>query len=210
MLLNDGNGLNQKISKAQSEIKAMENTIRLMNLESPPDDAMGHSGGGSLSGEQRSEFERIYAELMNDVFRYAVSCVGRREIAEEITSEVFLALYRNMASMDREWVRAWLFRVAKNQAVNYWRRRVCEKEFAAQCTAEAIAPESAIPPQLEESILESTDLKPSHRACLTLRYAQGLERDEIARRTGLSANQVKSCLQYGLQLLRKQFGGKEG
>ena len=43
-----------------------------------------------------SEFEKLYREFMHAVFRYALHCVGRREIAEEITSEAFLALYQNM------------------------------------------------------------------------------------------------------------------
>jgi DNA-directed RNA polymerase specialized sigma24 family protein len=32
-----------------------------------------------------------------------------------------------------------------------------------------------------------------------------MERDEIVKATGLTANQVKSCLQYGLELLRRQL-----
>jgi hypothetical protein len=33
-----------------------------------------------------------------------------------------------------------------------------------------------------------------------------MERDEIAGALGMTANQVKSCLQYGLKLLRQRFG----
>jgi DNA-directed RNA polymerase specialized sigma24 family protein len=42
--------------------------------------------------------------------------------------------------------------------------------------------------------------------CLELRYGCGLTRSEIATHTGLTDNQVKSCLQYGLRLLRAALG----
>ena len=158
------------------------------------------SAAPSLSDDRVKEFERIYNEMVDDVFRYALSCVGRREIAEEIAADVFLALYRNIAGVDREWVRPWMFRVAKNHATDYWRRRWTEQRLASEAPPAATAE-----PGEAGWLLDNTDLKPSHRACLLLRYVHGMERDEISKVTGLTANQVKSCLQYGLQLLRKQF-----
>ena len=162
------------------------------------------SNSPSLSDVQVKEFERIYRELVNDVFRYAVSCVGRREIAEEVTSETFLTLYRNFAGVQEEWLRPWLFRVAKNLATSYWRKRALEQKHERE------VPEPVQPEQegMERMILESKDLKPNHRSCLILRYFHGMERDEISKVTGLSANQVKSCLQYGLELLRQKFERK--
>jgi DNA-directed RNA polymerase specialized sigma24 family protein len=59
-------------------------------------------------------------------------------------------------------------------------------------------------------MLEHPSLKPEHRVCLTLHYVHGMENREITSYTGLTANQVKSCLQYGLKLLRKAFGAGEG
>jgi RNA polymerase sigma-70 factor (ECF subfamily) len=52
---------------------------------------------------------------------------------------------------------------------------------------------------------ESKSLKPVHRACLILRYVHGMNRDEIARRLGLTETQVKGHLQYARTLLRREL-----
>ena len=67
------------------------------------------------------------------------------------------------------------------------------------------AEEAATPSELGRWLDEHADLKPAHRACLILRYAYGMERSEIARATGMTEMQVKSALQYGLQLLRQRI-----
>jgi RNA polymerase sigma-70 factor (ECF subfamily) len=59
---------------------------------------------------------------------------------------------------------------------------------------------------MEKWILESADLKPIHRACVILRYVQGMTRAEVAATTGLSEMQVKGHLQYALVLLRRTYG----
>lgn len=160
----------------------------------------GDSSDQPLSNDHwMKEFERIYRETVDDVFRYAWRCTGRREIAEEITSDVFLALYRNIAGIQKEWIKPWLFRVTKNHAVDYWRRRDVEQRLAQEIPP----PPSVSEPMIPRVILESAELKASHRACLILRYVHGMDREEIAKTTGLTGNQVKSCLQYGLRLLRK-------
>lgn len=160
------------------------------------------SASAPLDDVQVKEFERVYKELVNDVFRYAVSCVGRREIAEEITSDTFMTLYRNFAGVDAEWRKQWLFRVAKNQATSYWRRKTVEQKHERDAAPVMTNPQNT---DLERTIRESKELKPTHRTCLMLRYFHGMERDEIVKATGLTANQVKSCLQYGLELLRRQL-----
>jgi len=61
--------------------------------------------------------------------------------------------------------------------------------------------------QLESFLEDNKALKPTHRACLILRYVHGMSREEIARKLRLTGNQVKGYLQYGLQLLREELSG---
>jgi RNA polymerase sigma-70 factor, ECF subfamily len=148
-----------------------------------------------------SRFDEIYAKHAASVFRYALKCVGRRDVAEDITSEVFLTLHRTIDSIDVNQLPRWLFTVAKNRAIDHWRRAHVEQNHldgleAGQTTWE---------PSLELWLRETTALKPVHRACLILRYAHGMTRAEIADRLGLTANQVKGHLQYSLTILRREL-----
>lgn len=146
------------------------------------------------------EFNGIYRQYVDAVFRVTLRAVGRREIAEEITSEVFLTLYQNGDSLTLEQLPAWLFTVAKRRAADYWRRWYVEERWNAE---ERPVPETVTPEfSLEDLLAKCTSLKPVHRACIVLRFVQGMSRAEIAAQTGLNELQVKGHLQYALKLMR--------
>jgi RNA polymerase sigma-70 factor (ECF subfamily) len=148
-------------------------------------------------------FEELYQQHAQAVFRFAMSVVGRRETAEDLTSEAFLALYRNLEGIDQAQLPGWLLTVVRNRARDLWRRQVVEQRYV-----ESFANASqAHTPAMETWILDCVDLKPIHRTCLMLRYVYGMTRAEVASRTGLSETQVKGYLQYALSLLRKAHEG---
>ena len=145
-------------------------------------------------------FEELYRRHVQSVFRFAMRCVSRRDLAEDLTSEAFLALYRNRDSIDESLLPGWLLTVVRNRARDHWRHQLIEQRYL-----ETLDPPVADPPPLERWILDSAGLKPVHRTCLMLRYVHGMSRSEIASATGLSETQVKGHLQYGLELLRKTY-----
>lgn len=147
-------------------------------------------------------FEDLYHQHVQAVFRFAVSVSGRRDVAEDLTSEAFLALHRNLNAIDQTQLPGWLFAVVRNRARDGWRRRMVEQRYAEYLVQ---VPVRAAPP-LESWILECAELNSLHRTCLMLRYVHGMTRAEIAAQTGLSETQVKGYLQYALTLLRKAHG----
>ena len=118
-----------------------------------------------------SDLDEIYAKYAAAVFRCALKCVGRRDVAEDITSDVFLTLHRKRSDVHLEQLPGWLFAVARNRAVDYWRR-----EQVAQRYLETLEPatESTWAPPVEMWLNETKALKPVHRACLILRYEQDM------------------------------------
>lgn len=146
-------------------------------------------------------FEDLYREHVQAVFRFAMSVVGHRETAEDLTSDAFLAMYRNLDSIDESRLPGWLLTVVRNRARDQWRHQEVERSYAGQ-TADRGATET---PALERWMLECADLKPIHRTCIVLRYVHGMTRAEIAEATDLTETQVKGHLQYGLSLLRKAY-----
>ena len=147
-------------------------------------------------------FDEVYRQHAQAVFRYAMRVCGRRETAEDLTSDAFLALYRNFGAIDQQQLPAWLLTVVRNRARDLWRHQVVEQRYVEQSVDPAAAEPS------EPSVLDSVDLKPIHRTCLVLRYSYGMSRAEIASQTGLTETQVRGHLQYALTLLRKAHAGK--
>jgi RNA polymerase sigma-70 factor (ECF subfamily) len=145
-------------------------------------------------------FEDVYRRHVQAVYRFALSVTARKETAEDLTSEAFLALYRNFDGIDQAQLPGWLLTVVRNRARDLWRRQAVEQRYAAELPR---TPAGGSPPALERWILDSPGLKPVHRTCVMLRYVHGMTRAEIASRTGLSEAQVKGYLQYALVLLRR-------
>jgi RNA polymerase sigma-70 factor, ECF subfamily len=152
---------------------------------------------------QMADFEATYRAHVDAVFRYALRVAGNRELAEDITSDAFLELYRNWGSVDPSRLPAWLFTVAKNRAVDYWRKSAVERRYVESGLPVETTP--AQEPGIESWLLEEPALKPIHRVCLVMHFVHGMSRSEIGERLGLSETQVKGHLQYGLQLLRKAW-----
>jgi RNA polymerase sigma-70 factor (ECF subfamily) len=150
-------------------------------------------------------FEEVYRRHVDAVFRFALYCAGRHDLAEDITSEVFLALYRRFDDVDDSQLPAWLFTAVKRRAIDHWRQQQVHARHAA--ALEAPPSQEATDTPFELWMAQSKVLKPIHRACLVLRYVHGLERVEIARRLGCSEVQVKGYLQYARELLRKELAG---
>ncbi|MCZ2150766.1 MAG: sigma-70 family RNA polymerase sigma factor [Bryobacterales bacterium] len=145
-------------------------------------------------------FEFAYRRYRDVVIRFAMQCVGRRDIAEEITADAFLRLHENWKTIEPERLPGWLFAVVKNRAADHWRRAGLEKRYIEQRPADQ--PYRGEP---LTGLFEDPALKPVHRICLTLRYVQEMTVPEIAGRLGLSEIQVKGHLQYARSLLRRQL-----
>jgi len=147
-----------------------------------------------------ADYEAVYRQHAPAVFRYAVRCAGRRDLAEEFAADAFLALFKAFDRIDQGQLPGWLFTVIRNRAIDHWRRAALEARYLADFDAQPVV-------AAKETITDWLDAVPAltttHRACLILRYVHGLERAEIAKRLGLGEMQVKGYLQYARQLLRK-------
>ena len=126
-----------------------------------------------------TNFESIYRAHSEAIFRYALRLAGNRELAEDITSEVFLEVYRNQDSIQEERLPAWLYTVARNRAVDYWRKCASERRYVESLKEPMTSPEAEV--ELQTWLAGEPSLKPVHRVCLTLHFVHGMTRSEIAR-----------------------------
>jgi RNA polymerase sigma-70 factor (ECF subfamily) len=150
-------------------------------------------------------FEALYRKHVHAVYRFAMSVTRRKETAEDLTSEAFLALYRHLDSIEESRLPAWLLTVVRNRARDLWRHEEIERRHAADVADTATGGMLDV----ERWILEQADLKPVHRACILLRYSYGLSRAEIAATLDLTEMQVKGHLRSGLSLLRTAYAASK-
>ncbi len=75
-------------------------------------------------GDKVTDFEKIYKEYFNDVYRYIKRLSGDEHIAEEITSETFFKALKSIDNFRGECgIRVWLCQIAKNSYYNYIKKK---------------------------------------------------------------------------------------
>jgi RNA polymerase sigma-70 factor (ECF subfamily) len=146
------------------------------------------------------------------VYRYALTKLWNKEAAEDVASETFARVLRDL---DRfKWrgagFEAWLFRIASNLVTDHVRSRQREMpqedaEFAE--TTELRTPEwAAIAGETTRELNGMLAVLPTdQREVLVLRFAGGLETDEIGAVMGRKANAVRQLQFRALEQLRARM-----
>jgi RNA polymerase sigma-70 factor, ECF subfamily len=164
-------------------------------------------GGGRLDD---SAFDALYRESAADVHAYAISLLGERAAAEDVTALAFERLYRARARLDRGrgTPRAWLFAIARNASLDELRRRRRRSELPASENLEERASPRALEEleQLERQVtvreaLASLALR--DREVVLLKFHGQLSNAELARALGISESNAGTRLHRALERLRE-------
>jgi RNA polymerase sigma factor (sigma-70 family) len=160
-------------------------------------------------------FDEAFALHHRAVFRTARAVVRDAALAEDITQEVFLRLYRNMnATPGEESLRAWLLRVtlnvARNQLRETTRSMVRDNEYRKESLESGIyvdAPEEDYERRvaIEEARRALDRIKEPMRSCLLLRQ-QGLSYQEIATALSLKEQNIGSLVKRGRAEFARVYG----
>jgi RNA polymerase sigma factor (sigma-70 family) len=170
-------------------LKMNENTDILVDLMSEQTAA--------AAATDRIGFEEAFMLHHRTVFRAARSVVRDAGVAEDVTQEAFLRLYKNLDSItSEEMLRPWLIRVAINLAKNTLRgqfRANTRDENYVKSTGDTYT--ASVEDDYEQSagvseILRAMNkLKEPHRSCLLLKQ-QGLSYKEIAASLDLNESSI--------------------
>jgi RNA polymerase sigma-70 factor (ECF subfamily) len=135
--------------------------------------------------DQRRALVALYDSALPEVYGYLASRCGSATVAEDLTSETFLAA---VDAVRREVVPdltvAWLIGVARHKLVDHWRRREVEQRAlrAVDPDPDHEASVDTWDVQLDALVAHRAlaGLAPQHRSALTLRYLDGLPVREVA------------------------------
>jgi RNA polymerase sigma-70 factor (ECF subfamily) len=151
-----------------------------------------------------------FAELIERheamVYSLAFHFFNDRSRAEEVAQDVFLQLYRNLASLETEaHVLFWLRQVTTRRCIDQVRRakmKAVSLDDAGELRTVDRFADPFLDRRVRKLIQELPDLQ---RAVVTLRYQEDLDPSEICRIVGLPVNTVKGHLHRALQALRKKL-----
>lgn len=154
-------------------------------------------------------FESIVASYEAPIARYLYGMVGDLELARDLTQETFLSAYRAFASTEITNLSGWLYRIATNHAMSYFRRRKiiswvplsrltdAGRDPSVSGHGEWVVTSAAISAALAQ-------LDPKDRACLLLKAA-GFSSAEIAEQLGVSSGAARTRLYRAREAFRKIY-----
>lgn len=202
-------------------------------MQDPDADANGSVPGASRDTSRETEdaalmaamasgqvyaLERLYDRYASLVFSVSVRILRDAQLAEDVTQEVFLRLWRQPASFDPTRGRfiSWLMSVTRNRSLDEQRRisrRIRVEDRDEDATGELAGHDRLDDPEIALELGEQraavraamTRLPPAQREVIELAYFGGLTQMEIAERTGDPLGTVKTRIRLGMRKLRESL-----
>src|SRR5919107_5109182 len=168
-----------------------------------------------LAGDQAA-WDLIVRQNWRKVFNVAYKFVGKHDEAEDLTQDIFLKIFKALASFDRRAnFQTWIISISRNLCIDHYRsvrkeRQTIAREVDAndlqpasrERTPYAVAEHLDLRAQLKQAL---ETLPVTLRTAVVLRDLQELSYQEIADQLGLPEGTVKSRINRGRLELARQL-----
>jgi RNA polymerase sigma factor (sigma-70 family) len=170
-------------------------------------------------------FEQLYRRYNASIARFVGSRVRDRGRAEDLVQEIFLSALRRLRATDATITfRPWIFEIAKNAAIDHYRRMSRAEEVSIHADDALrptdqlrlvgwshLRPENAVLgkeafDQLRDAFGE---LSTNHHRVLVLREFEGLSYREIAQEMDMTRPAVESALFRARRRLQQEYARAE-
>src|SRR5215207_681865 len=167
--------------------------------------------------------EVLYDRYAATVLGIALKVLGEQALAEEVLQETFWRVWRSAATyqVERGTFTSWLFRIARNLAIDTYRRRnVRPQAIVSVDGSDPILDETADPTmdvaeQAQSSLMNRqvrkalAALPGVQRQVIEMAYFYGMTRQEIAEATGEALGTIHTRARLALQKLRGELDRDE-
>jgi len=171
-------------------------------------------------------FDQFVDLYHGKIFRYSYAMCGQREDAEEVAQETLMKAFENLARLrEPEHLKAWVFRIARNNCLMKRRKSMFEPESEVSldelrpamdgdrrrieiadwsALPEDLASDAELRRALEAGVHELPEL---YRAVFLLRDVEGMSTADSAGILGVTEDVVKTRLHRARLMLRKHLDG---
>lgn len=173
--------------------------------------------------DQDLNIERVVEEYLATVYRFAHRLVGNELDAADIAQETMVKVWKNFAKYDpAQSFKPWLFKIARNTAIDWLRRRrqipfsaldSVDEEGGEKSFADNVADLELLPDEvfaqaeIKEKFKQALEKLPfNDRTTVSLHLEEGLTFDEISKVVDRPLNTVKSAYRRSLIKLRANLG----
>jgi RNA polymerase sigma-70 factor, ECF subfamily len=158
----------------------------------------------AAAGDQRA-FAELHARYAGMVHAILLARLPPSE-AEDQVQEVFLVAWKKLSQLeDAAGFGSWLCAIARNRAVDVYRRRR-PTEALQDGWPDATSASSSDVAEVRHVLDAIHSLPDAYRETLVMRLCEGMSGPEIAAVTGLEPGSVRINLHRGMKLLREKLG----
>lgn len=160
----------------------------------------------------RGAFEAIFRRYHEDLYRYCLATVGNPQDAQDALQSTMVKAMQALPGEQREIkLKPWLYRVARNEAIETLRKRRDGVELDAEREAADwdIAESTAMRERLRQLFADLEELPERQRSALVMRELAGLDFGEIGAAFGTSPEAVRQTLYEARLSLRQMDEGRE-
>lgn len=151
----------------------------------------------------------LYEHYRPDVYQYLYYRMGRPQLAEDLTTEVFIRVIEHLPRYQQRRVafRAWLLQIARNLAIDHMRKMNVRDhiDLDDEMPADVDGPETAVDLTLTGDHLKNALRRLTADQCdvIVLRFVAEMPINEVARMLNKSESAIKALQARGLEALQK-------
>jgi RNA polymerase sigma-70 factor, ECF subfamily len=153
---------------------------------------------------ERAALTALVQAHQSAVYSLALRMLGTRDLAEDLTQDVFMQLNGHLRSIESgKHLVFWLRQVTTRRAIDQLRRRARVEMTSLDGEAQYFSTQDDADPLLQRHLRRLlSELSPPARAVLLLRFQEDLDPIDIARTLDMPINTVKSHLKRSLEAMR--------
>jgi RNA polymerase sigma-70 factor (ECF subfamily) len=163
----------------------------------------------NATGGDLDAFEELVRRLQRRVYGFAYHHLRDLDEAHDLTQEIFVKLYRNLARYDTARpFEPWFWKLAANTSINYRRKRVPVP--TDQSPDHGVPTSETALPQHDPALIDAlAQLDPAYRLPILLHYYADLSVEQVGQSLNLSIPAIKSRLHRARALLRNSLAESE-
>jgi RNA polymerase sigma-70 factor (ECF subfamily) len=173
-----------------------------------------------VQGGDAQAFEVVYERHSAAAFSLAYRITGTRAMAEDVTQEALLSLWRSGGRYDRSRgsVRTWILGIVHNRSIDglrrasvHSKRRASDEGLAERVESKERTEVEAARREESKAIRSALETLPAEQAqVIQMAYFGGFTHVEIADMLNAPVGTVKGRMRLGLEKMRAQLAGVAG
>lgn len=150
--------------------------------------------------------EKVWKEYQTSLKGFLHKNISNPDDVDDLLQEILIKTYQKLSTVqDNKKVKSWLFQVANNTIIDFYRQRAKGKEVSQDDLWYTDSKESALD-QLSACIIPFIKELPAQEAALlTAVEIEGASQKETAERMGMKYSTFKSKVQKSRKMLHKLF-----